>query len=185
MRFQQSADELTGSTAWVQQIPTWSPMADYYIQQEQAGQPVQPVTTKLDYAIFDYETFGAHSVMHSTIGEEVFYFNGRPTAQTLVFNHFYYPGWNAYLLDGEHGQRRQQIPVTPEATGTLGRMTVQVPPGSGYLLLVFEDTPVRTLGGVLSLATAGLLLLGGVWHNRGRWPFGIKRKPDGRTADAF
>ncbi len=185
MRFQQSADELTGSTAWVQQIPTWSPMADHYIQQEQAGQPVQPVTTKLDYAIFDYETFGANSVMHSTIGEEIFYFNGRQTAQTLVFNHFYYPGWNAYLLDGEHGQRRQQIPVTPEATGTLGRMTVQVPPGSGYLLLVFEDTPVRTLGGVLSLTTAGLLLLSGVWHNRRRWPFGIKRKPDGRTADAF
>ncbi|MCX6040860.1 MAG: hypothetical protein NTV69_06975 [Caldilinea sp.] len=185
MRFQQSADELTGSTAWVQQIPTWSPMADYYIQQEQAGQPVQPVTTKLDYAIFDYETFGANSVMHSTISEEIFYFNGRQTAQTLIFNHFYYPGWNAYLLDGEHGQRRQQIPVIPEATGTLGRMTVQVPPGSGYLLLVFEDTPVRTLGGILSLTTAGLLLLSGVWHNRERWPFGIKRKPDGRTADAF
>jgi len=28
MRFQQSADEMTGSTAWVKEIPKWSPMAD-------------------------------------------------------------------------------------------------------------------------------------------------------------
>jgi hypothetical protein len=162
MRFQQSSDEMTGSTAWVKEIPTWSPMADYYISQDQAGGPVEPVETKLDYSIFDYETFGASSVAHSTISEEIYYFNGRQMAQTLIFNHFYYPGWNAYLLDGEHGQRIEQIPITPEATGTLGRMTVEVPPGSGYLLLIYEDTPTRILGGVISLATAALLLIGGV-----------------------
>lgn len=162
MRFQQSADEMTGSTAWVKEIPTWSPMADYYINQDQAGGPVMPVDTKLDYSLFDYETFGASSVAHSTISEEVYYFNGRQAPATIIFNHFYYPGWNAYLLDGEHGQRIQQIPVTPEATGTLGRMTVEVPPGSGYLLLIYEDTPVRTLGGVISLLTVGLLAGSGV-----------------------
>lgn len=161
MRFQQSADEMTGSTAWVKEIPRWSPMADYYISQEQAGGPVRPVDTKLDYSIFDYETFGASSVAHSTISEEVFYYNGRETPQRLVFNHFYYPGWNAYLLDGEHGQRIQQIPVIPEETGTLGRMTVEVPPGSGYLLLIYEDTPPRIVGGSLSIVTIVLLSAGG------------------------
>ncbi len=162
MRFQQSSDEMTGSTAWVKEIPTWSPMADYYISQDQAGGPVEPVSTKLDYSIFDYETFGASSVAHSTISEEIYYFNGRQMAETIIFNHFYYPGWNAYLLDGEHGQRIQPIPIVPEATGTLGRMTVEVPPGSGYLLLVYEDTPPRTIGGIISLSTIGVLVLGGV-----------------------
>ncbi|MFN3981616.1 MAG: hypothetical protein ACK4SA_14660 [Caldilinea sp.] len=162
MRFQQSADEMTGSTAWVKEIPTWSPMADYYINQDQAGGPVEPVDTKLDYSIFDYETFGASSVAHSTISEEIFYYNGRQTPATIIFNHFYYPGWNAYLLDGEHGQRIQQIPIVPEEEGTLGRMTVDVPPGSGYLLLVYEDTPPRTIGGIISLLTVGLLVAGGV-----------------------
>lgn len=161
MRFQQSADEMTGSTAWVKEIPTWSPMADYYISQDQAGGPVEPVDTKLDYSIFDYETFGASSVAHSTISEEIVYYNGRQTLATIVFNHFYYPGWNAYLLDGEHGQRIQQIPIIPEEEGTLGRMTVDVPPGSGYLLLVYEDTPPRTIGGIISLLTVGLLAAGG------------------------
>jgi hypothetical protein len=159
MRFQQSSDEMTGSTAWVAEIPTWSPMADYYISQDQAGEPVKPVDTKLDYTIFDYETFGASSVAHSTISEEIFYANRRSSPQTIVFNHFYYPGWNAYLLDGEHGARVTQLPITPEATGTLGRMTVEVPPGEGYLLLVYEDTPPRTIGGAITLATLGLLLV--------------------------
>jgi hypothetical protein len=168
MRFQQSSDEMTGSTAWVEEIPTWSPMADYYISQDQAGEPVKPVDTRLDYTIFDYETFGASSVAHSTISEEVFYANRRSSPQTLVFNHFYYPGWNAYLLNGEHGARVAQVPVTPELTGALGRMTVQVPPGEGYLLLVYEDTLPRTLGGGITLATIGLLLAGAllIWRRR-------------------
>lgn len=163
MRFQQSSDEMTGSTAWVKAIPTWSPMADYYISQDQAGGPVKPVDTKLDYTIFDYKTFGASSVAHSTISEEIYFFNSRSSPQTVVFNHFYYPGWNAYLLDGEHGARVQPLPVIPEATGTLGRMTVQVPPGEGYLLLIYEDTPPRTVGGVMTLATIGVLLSTGAW----------------------
>jgi hypothetical protein len=172
MRFQQSSDEMTGSTAWVKEIPTWSPMADYYISQDYAGEVVRPVDTKLDYAVFDYETFGANSEWQTTVGEEVYYFNGRGTPQAIVFNHFYYPGWNAYLLDGKGGQRVQQLPIVPETTGTLGRMTVAVPPGEGYLLLVFEDTPPRTIGGVITLGTTALLVAAGLFaywaRRRGR-----------------
>ncbi len=165
MRFQQSSDEMTGSTAWVKEIPTWSPMADYYISQANAGEAVKPVDSKLDYTVFDYKTFAAESVAHSTVSEEVFYANQGDAPRDLVFNHFYYPGWNAYLLDGRHGSRLQQVAVTPETEGTLGRMTVAVPPGEGYLLLVYEDTPPRTVGGVISLAT--LLLLAGASLLRG------------------
>jgi hypothetical protein len=157
MMFQQSSDEMTGSTAWVKEIPTWSPMADYYLSQYQAGGDVNPVDTKLDYAVFDYETFGASSVAHDTISEEVYYSNRTDTPQSLVFNHFYYPGWNAYLLDGEHGRRVEQLPIVPETTGTLGRMTVPAPPGEGHILLVYEDTPPRTAGGLITLATLAAL----------------------------
>lgn len=160
MRFQRSSDEMTGSTAWVSEIPTWSPMAEHYIAQDEAGGPVEPVTTKLDYSLFDYETFAATSIAHSTVMEEVHYFNRRPQEQRIIFQHFYYPGWKAYLLDGEHGRPIRELPIIPEETGTLGRMTVPVPPGDGYLLLRFEDTPPRTAGRLISLATALLLLAG-------------------------
>lgn len=160
MRFQQSSDEMTGSTAWVKEIPTWSPMADYYISQANQGDTVKPVDSKLDYTIFDYETFGAESVAHSTVSEEVYFANQSNAPQLLIFNHFYYPGWNAYLLDGLHGARVEQVKITPETTGTLGRMTVEVPPGEGYLLLAYEDTWPRRVGGIATLLT--LLLLAGV-----------------------
>jgi hypothetical protein len=169
MRFQQSSDEMTGSTWWVKEIPKWSPMADYYISQANQGAPVKPVDSKLDYNVFDYKTFGAESVAHSTVSEEIFYANKTAAPETVVFNQFYYPGWNAYMLDGKHGRRVEQAPIVPETTGTLGRMTVDVPPGEGYLLLVYEDTPPRTVGGAISLATLVALVVAGaaiVWGRR-------------------
>ncbi len=169
MRFQQSSDEMTGSTAWVKEIPTWSPMADYYISQDKAGGPVQACRHKAGlHSIRLSNTWRQFGGSHH-VSEEIYYFNGLETPQTIRFNQFYYPGWNAYLLDGEHGARTEQVPITPETTGTLGRMTVQVPPGEGYLLLVFEDTPPRTVGGIISLATAAVLVVAGIvaaWRRR-------------------
>lgn len=131
MRFQQSSDEMTGSTAWVKEIPRWSPMADYYISEERAGRPVEPVRTKLDYSVFDYETFGAESVANNSVMEEVYFANHGDAARSLVFNQFYYPGWRAWLLDGRGGARLRELPIIPEETGTLGRMTVAVPRAKG------------------------------------------------------
>ncbi|MCB0061889.1 MAG: hypothetical protein KDE19_07235 [Caldilineaceae bacterium] len=172
MRFQQSSDEMTGSTAWVKEIPTWSDAADYYISQDQRGEPVQPVDSLLDTSApgFDYETLGGGTVAHSTVMEEVYFCTDYNRAErscsprddkVLVFNQFYYPGWRAYLLDGEHGAPIQELEVIPEETGTLGRMTVPVPPvGEGYILLRFEDTAPRIIGRQVSLATIVLLGLG-------------------------
>lgn len=170
MRFERDADEMTGSTAWVKEIPTWSPMAEYYINLDKAGQPVTPVTSKVDYEALDYSVLAVGSVAHNTVMEEV-YFCTNPGArpgdctprddQRIVFNHFYYPGWRAWLLDGENGQPVEELPIIPEEMGTLGRMTVPVPPvGEGFILLAYGDTPPRTIGRWLSLATL-LLLLGG------------------------
>jgi len=174
MRFQQSADEMTGSTAWVKEIPTWSAAADYYISQDQRGEPVQAVDSLLDTTApgFDYETLGGGTVAHSTVMEEVYFctdYNREEKRcsprddKVLVFNQFYYPGWRAYLLDGEHGTPLQTLEVIPETTGTLGRITVPVPPvGEGYILLRFEDTPPRTIGKAITWSTLLLLIAGAI-----------------------
>ena len=164
MYFQQSSDEMTGSTAWVKEIPTWSPMADYYISQDsQDSESIQPVSTKVDYNDetypVDYKSFGLGSVAHNTVMEEVYFFNEREVETRIVFNHFYYPGWRAYLLDGEHGEPLQELPIIPEEEGTLGRMTVPLPQGEGYVLLSYTDTSPRTVGRTISLITLVVIIL--------------------------
>ncbi|MCL4833939.1 MAG: hypothetical protein KJZ86_15965 [Caldilineaceae bacterium] len=175
MRFERDADEMTGSTAWVKEIPTWSPMAEYYINLDKAGRPVTPVTSKVDYEAVDYSTIAVGSVAHSTVMEEVYFCTDpgdRPNIcgprddRRIVFNHFYYPGWRAWLLDGQHGQPVQELPIIPESEGTLGRMTVPVPAvGEGFILLRYGDTPPRTVGQWISITTL-LTLLGGVFFFR-------------------
>lgn len=167
MRFERDADEMTGSTAWVKEIPTWSPMAEYYINLDEAGLPVTPVISKVDYEAVDYRTLAVGSVAHSTVMEEVYFCTdpgdrpgicGPRDDQRIVFNHFYYPGWRAWLLDGRNGQPVQELPIIPESEGTLGRMTVPVPAtGEGFILLRYEDTPPRTIGKWISVATLFLL----------------------------
>ena len=162
MRFQQSSDEMTGSTYWTKEIPTWSGMATTYITQERNGEAVVPVETLFDYAIIDYDEnngFVVDSRRRNSVMEEVYYWSPLPDRR-IVYNHFYYPGWRAYLLDGEGGTPVQELPIIPEETGTLGRMTVPVPPGEGFVLLRFEDTQPRIVGRLISQSTLGLLLLG-------------------------
>jgi hypothetical protein len=156
MRFQQSADEMTGSTAWVRVIPTWSPMADYYI----AG---EPLTSKIDYESFyrQHGQFQARTLALHVDSELVEYSARRPVL--LTFNTFYYPGWHAYLVDPESGATLEELPIA--LRGELGLMTVRLPAGVGQVLLRFEDTPIRTLGTAItfgSLAVAGLLVLAGL-----------------------
>ncbi|MEZ4677554.1 MAG: hypothetical protein R2932_25395 [Caldilineaceae bacterium] len=79
MRFQQSSDEMTGSTAWVTEIPTWSDMADYYVSQEQQEAAVLPVTSLLDTSApgFDYKTLGGGTVAHNSDGGGIFLYRLR------------------------------------------------------------------------------------------------------------
>src|SRR5690606_19032339 len=90
MRFQQSSDEMTGSTYWTKEIPTWSGMADLYITQDRNGEPVTPVDSLIADEVIDYnkETgFVVHSEAHNTVMEEVFYWSPLP-GRSIVFNHF-------------------------------------------------------------------------------------------------
>jgi hypothetical protein len=148
MRFQQSADEMTGSTAWVRDIPEWSPLADLYI----AG---EPVTSKVNFAYL-YRQPGrphARTLELKAHRELVEYSAERPILLTL--NNFYYPGWHAYLLDVDTGDVQQELPIA--VRGDLGLMTVRLPTGLGRVLLQFESTPMRDLGESVSLAAFGLI----------------------------
>jgi len=73
MRFQRTSDEMTGSTAWVKQIPYWSPMGDEYLRQEAMGEPITPVTSLIDYEVLDYSETGfvVDSLEHTTVMEKV------------------------------------------------------------------------------------------------------------------
>ena len=171
MRFQQSSDEMTGSTAWVKEIPTWSPMADEYINKEKAGEPVTPVSSMVDYTTLNYhrETgFVVNSEKRNSVMEEVWYWSPLE-GRRIYFNQFYYPGWRAYLLDGPGGEPVQELSIVPEEEGTTGRMTVPVPVGEGYVLLRYEDTPPRIAGRWITWATVGVLVIAGgvsVWRRK-------------------
>jgi hypothetical protein len=156
MRFQKSADEMTGSTAWVREIPTWSSMADFYI----AG---EPVTSKVDFGYL-YQQTGrvyAQTLELRTDRELVDYSADR--SALLPFNTFYYPGWHAYLLDAGTNAVIKELPIALRSD--LGLMTVRVPAGAGRVLLQFEATPIRKLGTAMtlgSLALVAILILAGL-----------------------
>lgn len=150
MRFQQSADEMTGSTAWVREIPTWSPMADYHI----AG---EPITSKINFDQLYRQPGRGHArtLELRTDRERVEYSAERSVL--LTFNTFYYPGWHAYRVDPGTDQILEELPIA--LRGKLGLMTVRVPQGTGRILLQFEDTPLRKASTAVS-AVSLLLLVG-------------------------
>jgi hypothetical protein len=158
MRFQQSSDEMTGSTAWVREIPRWSPLADYHI----AG---EPITSRVNYDYLYRQPGRPHvQTLELDVERETIEYSAERSV-LITFNTFYYPGWHAYLLDPDTNEAIRELPIA--LRGELGLMTVRVPAGEGRVLLTFEDTPIRRLGtgvtlgslvlvGILSLASLGL-----------------------------
>jgi hypothetical protein len=168
MRFQRTSDEMTGVTAWVDPLlrPHWSPLADEWV----AGRDVK---TRVDYSqVPQNETLAVNSEEMGSAHEQV-YFYAKDAGQVIPFNRFWYPGWRAYLLDGKNGRPIRELPVERE-DGPLARVLVPVPSGEGYVLLRFEDTPLRasakwtTYGTLLVLALAGVLSCIRWWRRRAR-----------------
>ncbi len=154
MRFQRTSDEMTGVTAWVDpdHIPNWSPLADEWV----AG---REIVTRADYSrIPQNETLAVNAEQMGSQHDLVWYY-AEAAGQAITFNRFWYPGWKAYLLDDRDGRPIQELEVRREE-GPLARVVVPVPPGQGYLLLRFEDTPLRAAAKAISLATlAGIAVV--------------------------
>ena len=158
MRFQRTSDEMTGVTAWVdaQNRPIWSDMADLWVQ----GKPVK---TRVDYSqVPQNKTLAVNSEDVGSAHEQVYWYAEGP-GQSITFNRFWYPGWTAWLLDGKDGRPVRKLPLEREA-GPLARVVVPVPAGEGYILLRFEDTPLRaaakwiTLGTLVAVVIAAVIL---------------------------
>lgn len=146
MRFQHSAGEMTGSTTWVHEIPTWSDMAQYMVDED------KPIIAKVDYESLPRreERIIVGTEEHGTTFEKVI-FRARKEGR-ITFNTFYYPGWHAYLLESEEGPIERELKIVPH--GTWGKITVSVPEGDHYLLLRFEDTPARVVGKYITALSA-------------------------------
>jgi hypothetical protein len=150
MEFQQSSDEMTGSTAWVREIPRWSPLADFFV----AGEPLSS-KVNYDYLYRQPGRVQARTLELHTESELVEY--SAEQSVLLTFNTFYYPGWHAYLLDPETNKVVEELSIA--VRGDLGLITVRVPAGVGRVLLRFEDTPIRKMGTALTFASLGLIVL--------------------------
>ena len=165
----------------------WSDMAELYVQadtpplrpdasqeeQEAAmAQQAAAVKTKVDYSkVPQNETLAVDSRELGSAHERIWVHSGEP-GQRITFNIHWFPGWRAHLLDGERGRITGELPLERE-DGPLARVVVPVPEGDHYVLLRFEDTPVRTLGQTITLvgwlAFAGLAILAvavAVWRRR-------------------
>ncbi len=159
-RYQQASDEMTGTTAWARRIPSWSPLAEQVIQ---GG----AITTKVNYsAIPNDGRLGVHSIEMSTVHELVWVY-AADDQQSITFLTAYYPGWNAYIYeDLRHPQAdlrarigrliaKAEIHTTPDE----GWIVVSVPRGEHFLELRFEDTPVRSIGKIISVFSFAMALL--------------------------
>jgi len=172
MQFQQSSDEMTGSTAWVTEIPRWSPIADLYITGK-------PLTSKINYFYLDRQArtgkINAETLELHTDSERIAYSASDPAL--ITFNTFYYPGWRAYLVDADTGRPIKELSIATR--GELGLITVRVPAGEGQVLLRFEDTPIRKLSTAITFASLALVIALVV----GRFTL-RRRRPDAGHSDS-
>ncbi len=152
-RFQQSAGEMTGSTAWVKEIPTWSPMADVYF----AGKKLK---SRIEYGnltdLIEQDKLWI-GVLPNFAGlkansERIVYHAEQAT--TLLFNIFYYPGWQAYLVKPQTTEIIRPLKTFVDPDDPLGRIRVEIPAGrEQWLMLRFDDTPPRIVGTWISVAS--------------------------------
>ena len=160
MRFMQSSNQMTGSVAWTHEIPTWSAFAEHVMSEGEAPD------LKVDLAELPKprRRLAVDLQESSTISQELWVH--AEEEGLIVFNIFYYPGWQAYILDGLHGEIETRLEVMPH--GSIGRVSVSVPEGEYYLLLRFEDTPVRVVGQLMSVTSLLTILAILGWGLYGR-----------------
>ncbi len=141
MAFENSANEMTGTTIYAQEQPRWSPLADNYM----AG---KRVNSKIDFStVPDWLFIRVTRDGIRTTGERVDY-NAPNGDATIVFNVQMYPGWRAYLTPSRSSEIVRELPIQIEPP--YGRIKVTLPQGEHGVMLRFEDTPPRTLGAIIS-----------------------------------
>ncbi len=166
-RFQQSSDEMTGQTAWTQEIPNWSTLAEQVIR---GGK----ITTKVNYTALPTDnSVGVYSMEMDSV-HELLWVGANKDGQTVTFFIPYYPGWQAYIYEdmGPHNGNLDKAVGAVTRVGPLveqptihttpreGWLVVSIPKGSHFLEIRFQDTIVRTVGHWISiLSILGFIIL--------------------------
>lgn len=141
MAFENSANEMTGTTVFASEQPRWSPLADNYV----AGKNVR---SKIDFStVPDWLFIRIPQNSLRVDGERVDY-NAPNGDVTIVFNVQMYPGWHAYLTPSRSTEIVRELPI--EIEPPYGRIKVTLPQGEHGLWLRFQDTPPRTVGTIIS-----------------------------------
>ncbi len=78
---------------------------------------------------------------------------------TLRWHTFYFPGWET-LVDGK--------PVATAPGTKLGLVTAEIPAGDHQVISRFGSTPIRQIGGIISILTLLALLIGLIWKRQWR-----------------
>lgn len=155
MAFENSANEMTGTTVYAEEQPKWSPLADNYMANK-------TVKSKIDFAtVPDWLFIRIPQNSLRVDGERVDY-NAPNGEATIVFNVQMYPGWRAYLTPSRSTEIVRELPIQIEPP--YGRIKVTLPQGEHGIWLRFEDTMPRIVGTILtgiSLVIATALL---VWN---------------------
>ena len=114
------------------------------------AQQAAAVTSKVDYTQMPQdETLAVWSLALGSESEKLWVTTNRDD-QKVVFNIAWFPGWRAYLMDGENGPIVGELPLERE-DGPLARIVVPAPQGEHVILLRFDDTPVRQAAFWISL----------------------------------
>jgi hypothetical protein len=141
MRFENSANEMTGTTVFANQQPLWSPLADNYVQQKN-------VRSKIDFSTVPDWLFLRVTPTSLRVNDERVDYNAPNGDATIVFNVQMYPGWRAYLTPSRSTEIVRELPI--EIEPPYGRIRVTLPQGEHGVWLRFEDTLPRTIGTILT-----------------------------------
>ncbi len=161
-RFQQSAGEMTGVSAWVEEIPTWSPMADVVFANKR-------VKSKIEFSDFNPDVLW-YGVDQSGKGlrsnGETLEYDAKEDNMPVTWNIDYYPGWHVYQADKVGNDLRITRELSIKIVGEHGRIQVQIPQGRHWLVMRFEDTLPRIVGTWFSVASILIGLGLFVWDIR-------------------
>ncbi len=148
VEFELEYSDMVGMTAWAEEMPTTSPLVPQYL----AGSSMLTTAEALspDASVEMVRAGGASDEMwvQSTAGTE------------LRFYTYYFPGWRVYL----DGKRMPDSSL--QAAPPYGLIAVQIPAGKHHVLLRWGDTPVRTAGKALTLASLATCLALSLWPLR-------------------
>lgn len=159
MAFENSANEMTGTTVFADEQPRWSPLADNYVGRRR-------VNSKIDFStVPDWLFLRVTRDSLRTTGERVDY-NAPNGDATIVFNVQMYPGWRAYFTNSRSSDIVRELPI--EIEPPYGRIKVTLPQGEHGIMLRFEDTLPRTIGAVITFVSLLIALALLVWDWRSR-----------------